>query len=468
MSLVKKKQVSENKMALYNIASTILVAGINFITIPIFTRLLDTDGFGIVNIYTAWVQICTIFVGLKADGSIGSAYANLEQEEQDSYHWSILLMGLASFAVILTLIAIFVEPLSQLLAMDELLVIAMALQSFGAFVISLFSMRFIFKREPQKNFRMSVGLCASTTLLSMALILLGVFSREAYLGRVLGLTVPNLLIGIGLFLALARKRAQFKLSYWHFCLALTLPLILHGLSQLVLAQTGKIAIQQYQGNSAAGIYSIAVTVVSLMNAIYNALNNAFVPFMYDDIAGKTSDRLKRSHFCNYFSLFTLGSIAFAFMAPEILKILSTEAYWAATRLLPPLVFGQYCIFLYSFPVNYEFYKMETRSIAVGTLGAAALNIALCLALVPTLGMDAAAAATALSYVALFLFHFSVARFWLGDRNYPAQWFAGGALCVGAVCILCYPLAEFTAVRWMLGAICLTVAVLQMVRRRSIF
>ena len=88
-------------MAIYNIASTVLVAGINFLTIPIFTRILDTDGFGIVNIYTAWVQICTIFVGLKADGSIGSAHANLKNDEQDDYQLSCLTMGLLSFVIIL-------------------------------------------------------------------------------------------------------------------------------------------------------------------------------------------------------------------------------------------------------------------------------------------------------------------------------------------------------------------------------
>lgn len=462
------RPTSENKMAAYNIASTALVAGINFLTIPIFTRMLDTDGFGIVTVYTAWVQICAIFIGLKADGSIGSAHANLPEEEQDSYHWSILLMGCASFAVILVLVTVFLGPLSSLLAMDGLLVIAMVLQSFGTFVISLFSMRFIFKREPQKNFAMSVGVCLATTLLSIALIFAGLFGGDAYMGRVIGLMLPNLLIGIGLFVALAKNREQFKLSYWHFCLALTLPLIFHGLSQLVLAQTGKIAIQQYQGNSAAGIYGLAVTVVTLMGAIYSALNNAFVPFMYDDLAGKTSEEKKQSHFRNYFIMFTLGSLAFAFMAPEILKILSTEAYWSATRLLPPLIFGQYCVFLYSFPVNYEFFKMRTKSVAIGTVGAAMLNVVLCVLLVPSYGMDGAAAATAVAYAGLFLFHFCVARFALGDRNYSARWYVGGAVVVGAICALCYPLADAPALRWAFGLIFLAIAIVRMVRKRAIF
>lgn len=460
--------VGENKMALYNIASTVLVAGINFITIPIFTRMLDTDGFGIVNVYTAWVQICTIFVGLKADGSIGSAHANLAKDEQDSYQLSCLLMGLLSFVVIMALCIIFIDPLSALLSMDGMLIIAMVLQSFGAFVIALFSMRFIFRKEPQKNFMLSVGVALATTLVSVVLILSGVFGGAAYLGRVIGLSLPNLVIGVGLFLVFLRKGAEPKASYWKFCLALTLPLIFHGLSQLLLAQTGKIAIQQAQGNSAAGVYSIAVTVVSLMNAIYTALNNAFVPFMYDDLAGKSAPGKKESHFRNYFGMFTLGSCAFALLSPEILKILSTEAYWGATRLLPPLVLGQYCVFLYSFPVNYEFYRMQTRSIAVGTVGAALLNVAMCLAFVPPYGMEGAACATAVAYLFLFAFHFFIARYLLGDRNYPARFFAIGLAVVAFACFACFPFAAMPLVRWIAGIACLVVALARMAKTRSIF
>ena len=463
-----KSSVGENKMALYNIASTVLVAGINFITIPIFTRMLDTDGFGIVNVYTAWVQICTIFVGLKADGSIGSAHANLREDEQDSYQLSCLLMGLLSFAVIMALCVTFIGPLSDALSMDDLLVVAMVLQSFGAFVVALFSMRFIFRKEPQKNFALSVGVAVTTTLVSVALILSGVFGGDAYLGRVVGLSLPNLLLGIGLFLGFLRKGAVPKASYWKFCLALTLPLIFHGLSQLLLAQTGKIAIQQTQGNSAAGIYSIAVTVVSLMNAIYTALNNAFVPFMYDDLAGKSAPGKKESHFRNYFSMFTLGACAFALLSPEILKVLSTEAYWEATRFLPPLVLGQYCVFLYSFPVNYEFYRMQTRSIAVGTVGAALLNVALCAVLVPAFGMDGAACATAVAYLCLFAFHFAIARFLLGDRNYPARCFAGGLGAVALACAACYPAAGMPLLRWAVGIACLAAALVRIAKTRSIF
>ena len=185
------RQLTENKMALFNILSTAIVAGINFITVPIFTRMLDTGGFGIINVYSAWVQVCTIFVGLQANGSIASAQANLLDEEQDSYQLSILVMSLIPFGIILATAVVFLQPLSELLLMPAPLVICMVLQSFGAFVISLFSMRYIFRKQAQFNFALSVGLCVATTLLSVALILVAFpAGQEAYYGRAYGLMLP--------------------------------------------------------------------------------------------------------------------------------------------------------------------------------------------------------------------------------------------------------------------------------------
>ncbi len=456
-------------MAVYNILSTVLVAGINFFTIPIFTRLLSTEGYGIVNVYTAWVQICTVFVGLKADGSVGSARANLPEDEQDSYHLSVLVLGLLSFAVIMALLLAFMPQVVAMLDMEPLLVVAMALQSLGTFIVSFFSMRFIFRKQAQRNLIVSVGVCAATTVVSLLLVSFIFTGKDGYRGRVLGLSLPYLVIGLSLFAwLLFSTHKRISIAYWKFCIALTLPLVFHGLSGIALAQIGRISVQRFEGYSTAGVYSIAVTVASVLNAIYTALNNAFVPFMYDDLAGKTGEAVKQRHFRNYMVLFTLGTCAFALVAPEVLKILSTEEYWGAIALLPMLVVGQYCVFLYSFPVNYEFYRMQTRSIAVGTALAALLNLTLALLLVPRFGMVGAAFSTMVAYLALFAFHFLIARYMLGDRNYPARAFLSGLLAVLVVCAACYPLDGLPALRWVAGISLLAVAFGRVVKNRTIF
>lgn len=463
------KQLSENKMVVFNVLSTVIIAGINFFTIPVFTRLLDTSGYGLVNIYTAWVQISTILVGLKIDGTIGSASSNLPSKEHGPYQYSITVLALLVFAAAFILVLVFVNPLSDLLEMNTLLVICMMLQSIGALIVLVFSMRFIFRKEAHLNFMMSVGICVLTTVLSIILVCVVFPGPDAYYGRVIGLSLPNFLVGIGLFVYLfIRYRKSFSFSYWKFCLPLSIPLIFHALSQIVLAQTGKIVIQHVYDDSLAGVYSIAVVIVMLLNSIYSALNNAFVPFMYDDLSGKSTEGVKQRHFNNYFLEFTLGTIAFAMVAPEILKLMSTEAYWGSLSILPPLIVGQYCVFLYSFPVNYELYMMRTRTIAVGTIVAAVLNLVLSVTLIPAWGMWGAALATLVAYFFLFFFHFCIARFMLGDRNYSAWKFGVGLIAVICAAALYYPLADMAVIRWALGIVFLAVVVFKIARTRQIF
>lgn len=467
--MFSSKRLSENKMVVFNVLSTVIVAGINFFTIPIFTRLLDTSGYGLVNIYTAWVQIATVLVGLKVDGTIGSASANLPENDQGPYQYSVSILAIVVFGALFGLTIIFLDPLSRLLEMDRLLVVCMMLQSIGSLLITICSMRFIFRKEGQNNFAMAVGLCIVTTVLSIVLVCVVFPGPDAYYGRVIGLAVPNLLIGFAAFAFLCRKYARmFSVSYLKFCIPLALPLIFHSLSQLVLSQTGKIVIQHVFDDSVAGIYSIAVVVVMLLNTIYGALNNAFVPFMYDDLAGKNSEEIKQRHFNNYFWEFTAGTVSFAMVSPEILKLMATEAYWGSLAILPLLVIGQYCIFLYSFPVNYEFFKMRTKSIALGTLLAAAINLILSLLLIPPYGMWGAALATLIAYLCLFVFHFCVARFLLGDRNYAAWKFVAGLVIVIGVSLLYYPLADMSTVRWGIGVLVLAGIGVRIFKTRQIF
>lgn len=461
---------SESILASLNILSTVITAGIAFFTIPVFTRLLDTDGYGVYSLYNTWVNIFAIFVGLRAEGSIGPAQANLPEEEQDSYQFSVLLMSCVSFAAILLIVVLFGGWLAAPTGLDRPLLVCVVVQSFGVFLVNFFNMRYIFTKQAQRNFVISVAVAVSTTAASIILIYALPGGVERYWGRVIGYLVPYVLIGLSLFLGFARKRSrsEFSFAYWKFCLPLTLPLILHGVSQLVLSQSDQVIIKQFYDASTVGIYSIGVTIAGLIGYVYNALNNAYVPFLYEDFAGKSAPGSKERHFDNYMRLFTMGTCAFVMLAPEVLKVMSTEKYWGAVDVLPMLIIGKYCVFLYSFPVNYEFYRRKTRTVAIGTVLAALLNIALNYLLIPSYGYYGAAIATMVSYLALFAFHYCSARFLLGDRNFPLRKYLAGLGCVLAATAVYYPLRGFVVARWVIGVGLVALMLGRVIRTRTIF
>ena len=58
------------KASAWYTATEFFLKGIIFLSIPIFTRLLSPSDYGIVSLYTTWVDIFTVLIGLNLNTSI--------------------------------------------------------------------------------------------------------------------------------------------------------------------------------------------------------------------------------------------------------------------------------------------------------------------------------------------------------------------------------------------------------------
>ena len=81
--LNKNGSASANRLAFFNILGPVILNGINFFTIPIFTRLLGAANFGVVSVYTTWMQVLTIVMGVQTGGTIATARVHISEYEHD-------------------------------------------------------------------------------------------------------------------------------------------------------------------------------------------------------------------------------------------------------------------------------------------------------------------------------------------------------------------------------------------------
>ena len=110
----------------------------------------------------------------------------------------------------------------------------------------------------------------------------------------------------------------------------------------------------------------------------------------------------------YIDLFSLLTLGFICVMPEVSRIMIDESYWIGLDLLIPITLSNYCIFMYLMPVSIEYYHKKTAFISAGTLCAAVFNLALNYFGIKWYGYKAAAYTTLISYFALFCFHFLIA------------------------------------------------------------
>lgn len=401
-----KEQRKDNSQAIFNILAQLVLNGVNFVLIMLFTRFLSTNDYGIVSIYQAYVLFFAVIVGISVQGSIGTAFAHINEDEHHNYLSSIMVLALISFFVVLLITFIFLKPFQHFSELEAGLIILMVSHSFGVCCFNFANIKYVYQRKAHKSFIMSVIVAGSMIILSIAVIKQTSINISDYTGRILSIAIPY--IGCALFVTTTTVLAgnPFKKikEYWSFCLPLCLPLVLHGISQVVLGQTDKVMIQKIiADNSVVGLYSFLVTFVHILNSIYIALNNTWVPIYYNYLKEEKYDVLvaRSQRYNNFYTYLVVG---FILVSPEFVKLFADPKYWGAMELIPIIAISVYMVFLYSFAVNYELFHRESRWIAIGTTAAAICNIILNAILIKPFGMYGAAIATLASYFLMFIFH----------------------------------------------------------------
>lgn len=442
--------------AIWYTVGNFLLKGINFLTIPIFTRLLSPYDYGITTIYYTWGGILSILIGLGVNGTIGSAKVHLKDDEYDEYLSSILFLGTLSFIFIFVSSLIFGNKLTYLFKLSKSVIYILILQSFFSFVVSFISTKYTFDKDYKKYLVVSFLVTIINVITSILFILS--MSNDRYLGRIYGGAISTIIIGSILYIKIMSKgKKLFSIYYWKFCLPIAIPIIFHNLSHMVLSQADRIMLQQFTNETIVGLYGFTYNIAIILNIVNMSINNAWVAWYFDALKNKVNKDIKEKAKL-YIILFTIFTSMFLLGAPEIIKIIASKNYWDGIDLIPIIILGYYFVFLYTFGVNYEFYKKKTKYIAIGTLVAATLNIVINFILIPITGMYGAAIATLISYIILFIMHEFIVRYVFKHKDFPFYYYIYSMVVIGIITLLTYIFIKNIFIRWMIILLILFISI----------
>ena len=127
------------KAAFWFLVCSMLQKGISVIVTPIFTRLMTTEQYGLVNVYTSWRDIFAILITLRlADGVMGPG---LIKEEKDKKGFASSIQGL-SLALVCCGAIIFAAlhtPLERITGLSGLILGMMIVQMWAQSVYQLWA-----------------------------------------------------------------------------------------------------------------------------------------------------------------------------------------------------------------------------------------------------------------------------------------------------------------------------------------
>ena len=397
------KGYSGIKAGIWYTVGNILIKAIPFLTLPIFTRLLTTDEFGIYNTFISYEAILSILLGLGMSGSVKMAKFDFKEEfnRYVSSVFNLLIKIGIAFLIISNIIWLFLGNLGWLdrFSMNLLVTYSLAMAVYG-----IMGCKYVIEGMYIENLIISLVMTGINVGVSLILCYVGMSSDHG-LARITGTAVGGIVFAI--FIVFSQGRYH-KLKRYEkankYALKLGIPLIPHQLSVSLLAQCDKIMIQAIVGNSEAGIYGLAVNFTTVLSVLMTSVDNAWTPWFYTNLERKNYGDLRRVNnmLLIFFMYLTCG---FLLVGSDAIKILSTQDYWESIYAYIPLTISIYLNFMYLFSVGIEYYMKKTGYISASTIVCTVVNIILNSIFIQAGGYLAAAYATCLSKALLFVLHY---------------------------------------------------------------
>lgn len=398
------KNASTAKIAFWYVVSNLFTKGIAMLSTPIFTRLMTKQEYGQFSNFTSWESIITVLVTFDLGSSIARAKYDFA-DRMDEYLSSILVFSNLITLSIYFLVELNYEFFESFFSIDIFYIRLL-------FVYLLFSPAFSYlqiKHRVYRKYKFCVFFSISSAIIrTMVSVILVVILDDKFMGRVCGYLIPitffNMLLW-GVVLVKGRKKSLDCIKY---ACSISIPLIPHALSGIVLVSSDRIMITKYCGNEATALYSIAYSVSMLASLLWTSMNQAWSPWLFDNmnVQNKTSILENSKIYLGVFAVLITGLLL---TAPEIILLLGGKQYYDARFVMPPVIMGCAFQFIYSMYVNIEIYAKKTFLISVGTMSAAVLNLVLNWIFIPQYGYMAAAYTTLAGYLALLLFHYYIVK-----------------------------------------------------------
>lgn len=403
--------------------SNIINAMIPFILLPILTRYLSPEEYGQVAMFQTLLGALGAFVGLAFVGAASRKYydSDLSRAELSEFIGSCIQLSLISSILVFIIIFIFQSQFSAWLALEPIHIFFAILVSFSSVVISL---RLGQWQVRKKAIHYGVLQIAQSLLNMLLSLLFVVMLLEGVNGRINAQTIANIIFLV-ITLFLLNKEGLIKFFTWRKdyiaeVLRFGSPLIPHIAGGVLLLSVDRFIINREIGLAEAGVYMVAVQLTAVMGIIFDAINKAYVPWLFDNLKLNNYEQNKKIVKLTYlwFLLILFGVLIVVFIGPWVVLLVAGEKYAQAASVIGWLALGQGFQGMYLMVTNYIFFSKRTGMLSLISMTTGLLNLILLILFIRIIGLEGAAIAFAISMGVRFLLIWFIA-----NKRYAMPWFS---------------------------------------------
>ena len=384
--------------------ATFLTKGINFITTPIFSRLLTTAEYGEMANYNSWLSV------LEPIAVLGLTYAGafnigLNEYKDSRKEYMSSLLGLSNLATIVVFVILFLLKKTGLpfIIMSDSLMMLM----FIHFIFSPAQVFWITRERYEYRYKKAIVVTFLSAFLGQAMAIVAILltPNNHANAKLWGAEIGTLCVYVGIYIYLIISGKRYvDLKCWKNVLLYAVPLIPHYIAQHIMASSDRIMLVNMSGNSAAGIYSLVASIGAIASILWSCVNASLVPYTYSKFNEKKYEAVNKSVMAVLIP-YAILCFCVSLLAPEIIYILAPEEYYSGLNIVPYFAILAFTQGLYNVFANVEFYYKKTTYISASTMAATIINIILNAIMIPQFSFFGASIATVISSLCLVIFHY---------------------------------------------------------------
>ncbi len=419
--MAESKQKIFVKGSLIITVSNILLKGVTFFLLPLYTRYLTPEMLGVSDSITTFTGLVFPILVLGLDSAFSAFYFDIDSMEYRLKIFNTIRIVFIAMALLSLLLAFFSKEISDNLfgREDYFFLIWIAICSMICNLLYLPYSLYV-RMENRMMLFAVVGAVSSIlhivlNIICLCVLHLGIYSLvvSTFLTQLIQVVLYRVSIRID------QGKSFFDRKLLRKMLKYSLPLLPVIVVSWVLQASDRYILLKVCGEAEVGIYGIGARFGNLVALLANGVYTAYTSYAF----GKKNDQDAKKQYARILNAFVYAGLFFCTIltvfSSWIIKLMTTTDYSEAALLLAPLVFSQ----LYNGVntlVGYGIgFAKKTYYFLIATSTGAVVNVIANLIFIPRYGALAAAYTTLASVIIMTLITYLVSQ-----RLYPVSYDVG--------------------------------------------
>lgn len=451
----KNKELIKNTIII--LAGKICTQFISFLLLPLYTSVLETQEYGLVDLATTYVGLLSPLITLQLENAVFRFLVDARNDEKNK----IKVITNSYVVTILSTLLIFIiySIISNFINISYKYYICGMIFSVIASNMLLQTAR---GNGNNKDYSIGSviagGMTVALNVLFLTVLKLGV------IGMFLATIIANFLCAIYIFIK-EKIYKNIKLQYInkkeiYKLLKYSLPLVPNGIIWWIINVSDRTIISVILGVSANGIYSVSNKFSNIFIQIYNIFNLSWTETASLHINDEDRDEFFSNTIKRIFNLFSSMCIGIIACMPFVFNILVNSQYAESYKYIPLLMIASlFNVIVGLISVIYVAKKL-TKEIAKTSFFSGVINLIINVILIKYIGIYAAAISTIIAFATMAIYRFI-------DIQKYVKIKINLKMIVSTVLILCFTVTLYYINNMTLNIINLIIAILYAIVNNNI-